>query len=187
MNFVFFIQINIVYLSNKQLNQKSMKKIVFIGIFVFLAGNVFCQAPLDKDQQKKVKEIHKNISKEHDGILKNQTLTVDEKKSRVDATKGARDAQLADVLTSEQIDALKAKDPIDWNKMYLAIEKQEKSRLKSEMDQRLKEVDKEVKDLKNQQDDVKRQMSDLKKKEKDLGAQQKELSAKKKSIKAEYK
>jgi chromosome segregation ATPase len=163
-----------------------MKKIIFIGLFVFLTANVFCQAP-DKAQQKKVNDIHKSISKEHGDILKNQVLTVDEKKSRVDDTKSARDAQLADVLTSEQIDALKAKDPISWNKVYLQIEKQEKSRLKSEMDQRLKEVDKDVKDLKGQQDDIKKQMSDLKKKEKDLSEQQKALNAKKKAIRAEYK
>ena len=164
-----------------------MKKIVFIGLFVFLTGNVFCQATLDKAQQKKVNEIHKSVSKEHSDILKSQILSVEEKKSRVDATKSARDAQLDDLLTSEQIDAVKAKDPINWNKVYLQIEKQEKSRLKDEMDQKLKDVDKEVKDVKSQQDDIKKQMSDLNKKNKDLGAQLKELNAKKKAIKAEYK
>ena len=164
-----------------------MKKIVFIGLFVFLTGNVFCQATLDKAQQKKVNEIHKSVSKEHSDILKSQILSVEEKKSRVDATKSARDAQLDDLLTSEQIDAVKAKDPINWNKVYLQIEKQEKSRLKSEMDQKLKDVDKEVKDVKSQQDDIKKQMSDLNKKNKELDAQLKELNAKKKAIKAEYK
>jgi len=164
-----------------------MKKIVFIGLFVFLAGNVFCQTTLDKVQQKKVNDIHKSVSKQHSDILKNQILSVDEKKSRVDATKSARDAQLEEVLTSEQIEALKAKDPINWNKLYLQIEKQEKSRLKAEMDQKLKDVDKEVKDVKSQQDDIKRQMNDLNKKNKDLSAQLKELNAKKKAIKAEYK
>ena len=164
-----------------------MKKIIFIGFFVFLTGNVFCQATMDKVQQQKVKEIHKNVSKEHDDILKNLTLTVDEKKSRVDATKNARDAELAAVLTSEQVNAVKAKDPIDWNKMYLKIEKQEKSRMKDEMDQRLKEVDKEAKEVKNQQDDIKKQMNDLKKKQKDLGDQQKALKERTKMIKAEYK
>jgi len=164
-----------------------MKKIIFIGLFVFLTGNVFCQATLDKDQQRQVKEIHKNVSKEHDEILKNLTMTVDEKKYRVDNTKSARDAQLAEILNSEQINALKVKDPIDWNKIYLKIEKQEKSRMKAEMDQRLKEVDKEVKEVKTQQDDIKKQMNDLKKKQKDLGDQQKVLNEKKKKIKAEYK
>jgi len=164
-----------------------MKKIIFISLFVFLTGNVFCQATLDKAQQTKVKEIHKNVSKEHNDILKNLTMTVDEKKSRVDGTKSTRDAQLADLLNSEQINAVKAKDPIDWNKMYLKIEKQEKSRMKAEMDQRLKEVDREAREIKDQQDDAKRQMNDLKRKQKDLGDQQKELKNKKKNIKAEYK
>lgn len=163
-----------------------MKKVLFISIFVFLAGNVFCQA-LDKDQQKKVKEVHKNVSKELDGILKNQVLTVDEKKARVDASKSSRDAQLAVIISSEQIDAVKQKDPVDWNKTILKIEKQEKSRLKDEMNQKLKEVDGEIKDLNTQQDDLKKQMSDLQKKQKSIGEQQKSLKAKKKAIKSEYK
>jgi len=174
-------------LPNKQLNQKSMKKIVFIGLFAFLTANVFGQVTLDKDQQKKVKEIHKNVSNQHNDILKNQGLTVDEKKSRVDDSKGARDALLADVLTSEQIDAVKAKDPIDWNKMYLKIEKQEKSRMKAEMDLKIKEVDNEAKVIKSQQDELKKQMNDLKSRQKELGDQQKALNARKKAIKAEYK
>ena len=164
-----------------------MKRIIFIGLFVFLTGNVFCQATLDKDQQKKVKEIHKKISKEHDDILKNQTLSVNDKKSRVDATKNSRDAQLEVVLSSEQVNTVKAKDPIDWSKTYLKIEKQEKSRMKAEMDLKIKEVDKESKDVKVQQDDIKKQMKDLKGKEKELGDQQKALKEKKKAIKAEYK
>ena len=164
-----------------------MKRIIFIGLFAFLTAHVFCQAPLSKDQQQRVKEIHKNISKEHDDILKNQTLTVDEKKSYVDDTKRARDAQLADVLTPEQINVVKAKDPIDWNKVYLKIEKQEKSRLNDEMEEKLKEVDKHLKELESHQDDLKKQMAELKKKEKDLGEQEKALKVQKKAIKDEYK
>ena len=46
-----------------------MKKVLFISIFVFLAGNVFSQA-LDKDQQKAVKQVNNRVSKELNAILK---------------------------------------------------------------------------------------------------------------------
>ena len=164
-----------------------MKKIILAVFVMLLTIPVYCQTPLDKDQQKKVKKIHKDISKEHDNILKNTTLTVDEKKARVDATKNARDAQLATIMTSEQASALKSKDPIDWNKAYLRIEKQEKSRLKDERDQKLREVDKQIRDVESQQDDIKKQMNELKRKQKDLGDQNKVLRTQKKGIKAQYK
>ncbi len=166
-----------------------MKKIIFIGILAFMAGNVFCQtaAPMDKDQQKKVKNIHKQVEKQHEDVLKNQTMTADEKKARVQATKNERDAQLDEVLTPEQASAVKAKDPINWDKTHGKIDKQEKSRLKAEKDQKLKDVDKQSRELESQQDDVKKQMNDLKRKQKDLDEQQKALKKKKKDINAQYK
>ena len=164
-----------------------MKRIILVVFAMFLAGSVFCQTPLDKTQQKKVKEIHKNVSKEHDAILKNLALTADEKKARVDATKNARDAQLAAIMTSEQAVALKSKDPIDWKKAYLQIEKQEKSRLKDERDQKLREVDKLIRDVDSQKDEIKKQQNELKRKQKDLDDQLKELKTKKKGINAQYK
>ena len=164
-----------------------MKKFVLFGIMMFIAGNVFCQTPLDKDQKKKVDEIHKNITKEHAAILKNVALTADQKKARIAATRGERDSQLAAVLTPEQKDALLKKDPINWDKAYSAIDKQEASKLKAEKDQKLKEVDRQVKDLDSQKADIKRQSADLKKKQKDLDNQYKEAKAKKKEIEAQYK
>lgn len=164
-----------------------MKKIIFIGILTFLAGNVFCQATMDKDQQKKVKDIHKEVVKKHADILKDPNITADEKKRRVDVTKSERDAKLSALLNSDQVNAVKAKDPISWDKMYLKIEKQEKAKLKAERDQRLREVDSQIRDVNSQNDDVKRQMNDLKRKQKDLNDQQKILKAKKKAINAEYK
>ena len=112
-----------------------MKKI-FLAVFVMLlANNAFCQTPLDKEQQKKVKKIHQQVSKEHGAILKNQSLTVNEKRDRVDASKTARDAHLAVFMTQEQVVGVMSKDPIDWNKVYVRIEKQELSRLKNERKQ----------------------------------------------------
>jgi len=164
-----------------------MKRIILVVFAMFLAGSVFCQVPLDKSQEKRIKEIHKNVSKEHDAILKNLALTVDEKKARVDATKNARDAQLAAIMTSEQIAAVKSKDPIDWNKAYQKIEKQEKSRLKDERDQKLREVDKNIREIDSQQEELKRQQNELKRKQKDLDDQRKVLKTQKKGINIQYK
>jgi len=164
-----------------------MKKFFLLGIIMLIAGNVFCQTPLDKNQQKKVKEIHKEITKEHNAILKNSALTADEKKARIDATRGKRDSQLAAVLSVEQKNTLLTKDPINWKNVYGEVEKQEKSRLKAEKDQKLKEVDKQVKDLDSQQAEIKKQMQDLKKRQKDLDDQYKQAKAKKKDINAQYK
>ena len=164
-----------------------MKRIVLFGFALLVAGNVLAQTPMDKEQQKKVKDIHKRVAKEHDIILKNLALTVDEKKARVAATQNDRDAQLAALLNSEQITAVKAKDPIAWSKVYSRIEKQEKSRLKDERDQKLKEVDRQIKELDSQQSDVKRQMDELKRKQKELDAQHRALKAQHKEIVAQYK
>jgi len=165
-----------------------MKKIIFIGVFMFLAGNIFCQTtPMDKDQQKKVKQIHKEIQKQHGDVLKHPTMTVDEKKARVEATKSERDAKLAELLTPEQAEAVKTKDPVDWAGTHKKIDKQEKSRLKAERDLKLKEVDKEARELESQQDDIKKQMNDLKRKQKDLSDQQKVIKQNRKDINAQYK
>ena len=172
---------------NKFLIKKSMKKFVLFGMIMLMAGNVFCQTPMDKSQKKQVSEIHKKVTKEHDAILKNPTLTADEKKARIDATKTARDAQLAVVLSTDQKNALLAKDPIKWTKMYSAIEKQEKSKMKAERDQKLKEVDKQIRELDSQQAEIKRQTQELKRKQKDLDVLYKAARAKKKEINAQYK
>ena len=164
-----------------------MKKFFLLGIIMLITGNVFCQTPMDKDQQKKVKEIHKEITKEHNAILKNSALSADEKKARVDATRGKRDSQLASVLSLEQKNTLLTKDPINWKKVYSSIEKQEKSRLKAERDQKLKEVDRQVRELDIQQAEIKKQMQDLKRRQKDLDDLYKQAKAKKKEINAEYK
>ena len=166
-----------------------MKKIIFIGIFMFLAGNIFCQttAPMDKNQQKQVKQIHKQIQKQHNDVVKHQTMTVDEKKASVEASKNERDAKLAEILTPEQMATVKLKDPVDWAGAHKKIDKQEKSRLKVERDQKLKEVEKEVRVLEGQEDEIKKQMNDLKRKQKDISDQQKTLKQRKKEINAQYK
>jgi chromosome segregation ATPase len=134
-----------------------------------------------------VKEITKQVQKQHDDIVKNSIITVEEKKSRVEASKSERDAKLAEFLTPGQVDAVKAKDPVDWKKINDKIDSREKSRLKSERDQKLKDVDRQMKDLESRQDDIKKQMNDLKRKQKDLDEQQKALKRQKKNINAEYK
>jgi len=175
-------------LQNKFFKIKNpMKKIIIVVFAMFLAGSAFCQTPLDKNQQKKVKAIHKNVKKEHDAVLKDAALTVDGKKARFDATKIARDAQLAVLLTSEQIAVVKSKDPIDWNKAYQKIEKQEKSRLKDERDHKLREIDKQIRDIESQKDELKNQQNELKRRQKDINDQLKALKTKKKGIKAQYK
>ena len=142
---------------------------------------------MDKNQQKQVKAIHKKVQKEHSDILKDPLLTADEKKSRVESTNRERDAKLAEVLTPEQVMAVKAKDPISWKKTLDKIDKQERSRLKAERDQKLSEVDKQARVIASQQDEVKKQMNDLKRQQKDLDAKQKVLKQQKKEIKAFYK
>ena len=164
-----------------------MKRIIFIGFLISLAGIAFCQTPLDKTLQKKVSDINKQIEKQHNDILKNPTWTVDEKKARVEATRVDRDAQLAKVLTPEQVAAVTAKDPINWSKTISKIDAQEQSRLKGERDQKLKEVDQQLRALGGQQDDITKQMKDLKRKQKDLSDQQSALKKKKKEINAFYK
>lgn len=164
-----------------------MKKFISILAFISLAGVVFCQTPLDKNLQKKVADINKQIQKQHNDILKNTVLTVDEKKSRVEASKTQRNAELEKVLTPEQVTAVTAKDPINWSKVNDQIDKQEKSRLKGEKDQKLKEVDQQLRALGSQQDDVKKQIKDLQRKQKDLNDQQSALKKKKKEINAYYK
>ena len=82
---------------------------------------------------------------------------------------------------------MKLKDPVDWDGTMKKIDKQEKSRLKAERDQKLSEVEKEVRDLKGEQEDIKKQMNDLKRKQKDIGDQQKVLKQRKKDINAQYK
>jgi len=164
-----------------------MKRFIFIGFLISLSGIVLCQTPLDKTQQKKVSEINKQVQKQHNDILKNSALAVDEKKSRVEATKSERDAELAKVLTPDQVNAVKAKDPINWTKVMDQIDKQERSRLKGERDQKLKEVDQQIRTVNGQQDDVKKQIKDLQRKQKDLNDQQSALKKKKKEINAYYK
>ena len=165
-----------------------MKKVIFIGIFMFLAGNIFCQTvPVDKNQQKQVKQIHKEIQKQHSDVIKHPTMTVDEKKARVEATKRERDARLSGILSSEQVEAVKLKDPVDWNGTHKKIDKQETSRLKAERDVKLREVDKEIRDIDGLLDDIKVQMNDLKRKQKDLSDQKKVLKQKRKGINAQYK
>ena len=164
-----------------------MKRIIFIGFLISLAGIAFCQAPLDKAQKKKVSEINKQVQKQHNDILKNTVWTVEEKKSRVETTRHERDAELAKVLSSDQVTALTAKDPVKWDKTISQIDKQERSRLKGERDQKIREVDQQLRVVNGQQDDVKKQIKDLQRKQKDLNDQQSTLKKKKKEINAYYK
>ena len=165
-----------------------MKKSIFIGIFMFMAGNIFSQiAPMDKSQQKRVKQIHKEIQQRHNNLIKHPTMTVDEKKASVEATKSERDARLSGILSPEQVVAVKQKDPVDWDGAVRKINSQEKSRLKVERDQKLRDVDKEIRDVEGQQDDLKLQINDLKRKQKDLDDLQKILKQKRKDINTQYK
>ena len=164
-----------------------MKRIIFIGFFVSLAGIAFCQAPLDKVQKKKVSEINKQVQKQHNDILKSTVWPVDEKKSRVEASRRERDAELGRVLTPDQVNAITAKDPVKWEKTISQIDKQERSRLKGERDQKIREVDQQLRSVNGQQDDIKKQIKDLQRKQKDLGDQQKVLKKQKKEINAYYK
>ncbi len=179
-----------VFIFAEYFKTKSMKKFFFV-VLMFVAGNVFCQTSqstaLDKEQEKKVKSIHKQVQKQHDEVINHPTMSAEEKKSRIYATKDERDAQLADVMTPEQAAAVKAKDPVNWDKAISKVDKQESTKRKAERDQKLKEVDKQAKDLDSQQGDVKKQMDDLKRKQKDLDEQQKALKQQKKDINAQYK
>ena len=57
---------------------KTLIQTVFLGIMLVSMSNiVLCQTSLDKSRQKMVKEIYKDILKQHDEILKNQVITCD--------------------------------------------------------------------------------------------------------------
>ena len=163
-----------------------MKKIFIIGLFCLIAGNVFCQT-LDKEEQKKVQSINKQAQKRLDNIVKHPSMSAEEKKDRISAGKRERDAQLAEVLSPAQVDAVKAKDPVNWEGANKKVDNKEKSKIKEERDQKLKEVDKQSKELENQQDDLEKKMADLKKKQKDLDKQQVALKQKRKEINSQYK
>ena len=164
-----------------------MKKIIFIGFFVFLAGHAFCQEPLSKDQQKRVKAIHKEVLQEHNSIVKNQNISAQEKKSRIESTRSQRDTKLAAMLSSEQVNAVKAKDPIKWDKTHNQIDKIERAQMNAERDLKLREIDRQSRELSSEQDNIKKSLNDLKRKQKDLADQQKALKQKKKEINAQYK
>ncbi len=167
-----------------------MKRFILIGLSLLMAGNVFCQAPdgtLDKTQQKKVKEINKQTQKQHDDILKHPTMSAEEKRTRIQASKDERDEKLANVLTPEQVSTVKSKDPVDFDGAVKKVDKQEKAQLKAEKDQKLKDISQQEKALDKQNDDFKRQMEDLKRKQADLKDQQKALKEKRKEINTQYK
>ncbi len=185
-----------------------MKKLLLIGLLL-TAGNVFSQTiqnvPLNGDQEKRVKEINKQVKKQLDNVVGNTLMPVDEKKGRIRSIKDERNAQLSDILTSEQVETVLTKDPIKWDDTLKKIDKDEEARIKAakkddeakqkaaaaqidaEKSQKLNEVNVQKKDLEAQQSDLKKQMKAIESKQDNIKDQLKALKKKEKAIKEQYK
>lgn len=161
-----------------------MKKFLFIGL-LFVAGNVFCQT-LSKEQEKQVKNIHKQVQKEIDDVIDSPDLSAEDKKNRISAAKDKRDAQLANVVSAEQAFSVKAKDPVKWDKAISKVDKQESAKLKTEMNEKLDVLDDQAKELDGRESEIKDQIRILKKEQDEVNAQQKALKNKRKGVKAQY-
>ncbi len=153
-----------------------MKKIILISM-IFVAANAFGQTiqnvPLNKEQEKKVKTIQKQAQSQLDAVVSNTQMKVEEKKAKVRAMKGERDAQLSDILTTEQYQTVMTKDPVKWEAAVKNIDKNESNRLKTEMQQQLDDISSQQKKLDSQMDDLKKQQKSLKDKEKAVKSQYK--------------
>ncbi len=162
-----------------------MRNIFLFGMLL-LAINAFGQEPLTKDQEKKLKTIQKETTKQLNSIVDNAEMTQGEKKSRIQLLKNERDSKLADFMASTQVSQALSKDPVKWSKAEKQIDKNEVARLKNEKKNRLAEISSQQKLLEKQESDIEKQLKDLKAKQADIKQQQKNLKNKEKSVKSEY-
>ncbi len=167
-----------------------IKKILFIGL-LFIAGSAFSQhiknVPLNSEQEKKVKTLHKDVNSQLKAVIENNKMTADEKKNKVYEIKAQRNEQLHKELLPEQIGTILEKDPIKWDNALKQIDKTETAKLKAERDGKLKELDKQITDLEKQNDGLQKQIDDLKQKQKELGNQVNGIKQQKKEVNAQYK
>ena len=163
-----------------------MRKIFLFGMLL-LAANVFCQEPLTKDQEKKLKTIQSETKKRLNSIVADTKMTAGEKKSNVQLLKNERDAKLADFMASTQASQALAKDPVKWDAAVKQIDKNETTRLKKEKQSRLSEIGIQQKELDEQETEIDKQMKELKARQDYIKKQQKALKDKEKAVKNEYK
>ena len=163
-----------------------MKKIFLVGMLL-LSASVFCQEPLTKDQEKKLKTIQKETTKQLNSIVDDEKMTSGEKKSNVQLLKNERDAKITGFMANAQVEAALAKDPVKWDAALKRIDKNETARLKKEKQSRLNEIDLQQKELSKQDKDFDKQIKDLKSRQDDIKKQQKALKEKEKAVKDEYK
>ena len=163
-----------------------MRKIFLFGMLL-LAVNAFCQEPLTKDQEKKLKTIQQETTKQLNSIVSDTKMTPGEKKSKVQLLKNGRDAKLADFMAVSQVEKALTKDPVKWDAAMKQIDKNETTRLKEEKQKRLDEISSQQKELDKQQAEIDRQIKDLKGRQDKIKQQQKALNDKQKAVKNEYK
>lgn len=167
-----------------------MKKFMFISL-VFLTSSVFGQhiknVPLNSEQEKKVKALHKDVKDQLASVISNSKMGADEKKAKVQEIKNFRNEQLHRELLPEQIGTILEKDPIKWQDAIKQIDKSESTKLKAERDAKLGDLDKQIKDISNQEGSLQKQINDLKGKQNDLKNQRKKIEGQKKEVNKQYK
>jgi len=164
-----------------------MKKIFLLFGMLLFAASAFCQEPLTKDQNKKLKAIQKEATTELNKLVANDALTPDEKKRRVVSMKNDRNAKMAEFMGVLQVEKALTKDPVKWDAAMKQIDKNEANRLKAEKQKRLDEIASQQKELNKQQSELDRQMKELKGRQDKIKEQQKALKNKAKEVKKEYK
>ena len=167
-----------------------MKKIILVGMML-MAFNVFAQTtinvPLNKDQEKKVKVIQKETQEKVNKVVNNADMSVETKKNEVRLIRENRNAQLNDIMTTEQFATLMQKDPIKWENAGKEIDKKEKERLKAAQKSELDALAVHQRDLDRRKADLDKQQKELNIKKSELSGQQKDLKNQQKAIKAKYK
>ena len=164
-----------------------MRKVFLAGMLLLLSASVFCQEPLTKDQEKRVKAVQSETTKRLNTIVANEKMSPGEKKSNMQLLRNERDTKLADFMADAQVSNALAKDPVKWDAAVKQIDKNETARLKKERQSRLDEISSQQKELNKRHAEIDKQIKELKAKQDDIKKQQKGLSDKEKAVKNEYK
>ena len=164
-----------------------MRKVFLAGMLLLLSASVFCQEPLTKDQEKRVKAVQSETTKRLNAIVANEKMSPGEKKANMQLLRNERDAKLADFMTSAQVSQILAKDSVKWDAAIKKIDKNEATRLKNERQDKLNEISLQQKELDKRQAELDKQMKELKIKQEDIKKQRKVLKDKEKATKSQYK
>lgn len=154
---------------------------MFIGM-LFATGSLFSQT-LSKEQEIKLKDLHKQVQTQVDQIVDNDSWSLDDKKNRINVEKERRDARLDSIITPEQKLALQKEDPIEWEEVVKKIEKQASAKSKKEMNQKLDEIEETEKKLDSKEKELEQQEKKIENEKKDIEKQRKSLKEQRKQLK----